>query len=190
MKKKTGTLKPKLLVASGVIVAAVLVLGVLEITGTIHLLHSSPVVRAPGKPSYHSPVTTDKPKSPEPSSIVQQGTGTDLHGASVNNVPTDPSEWSTSSNGLVTVKLPSANGTFHSGDTIVGSASAGPVFYTLIDNQAGMISQGSISVVNSNFTATVQFTPYASGGQLDVYNTANNQLNGRQINEVVIPVKF
>ena len=191
MAKSRSTLTTTLYSAAGIIILVAAVLVVLQLTHVTHFFEHSPTVRGAGKPLTHLASTPDnKPKSVQPTSSVNITGDTDEHGAQVSNTPTNSSDWSISTSGLITVKLPSANGTFTSGDTIEGSAQSGPVFYTLIDNQEGEISQGEISVVNGNFTASVQFTHIASGGQLDVFNTTTGQYNGKQENVVQIPVNF
>lgn len=172
----------------------VTVIVVLWLTNVIPYFHKAAVVRAPGKPITSLSTTSTSSnskiaaKTPAQNSSIQQGTATDENGKVLSsNVPTNPSDWSTSSSGLITVKLPEANSTFMSGNTVTGSASTGPVKYSLIDNQVGVVSQGVISVVNGNFTATINFQHQASSGRLDIYNT---EANGRQINEVEIPINF
>jgi hypothetical protein len=61
------------------------------------------------------------------------------------------------------------------------------VQYTLIDNNVGVISQGTIPVVNGNFSATIDFSPTATAGRLDVFTT---DANGKEINEVQLQVNF
>lgn len=172
------------------LVVAALVVLVLELTNTTHIFHKSPVVRAPSKPISqlpHQAPANNGVKTPVQNTEVNSGSETDKNGQAVSSVPTDPSQWSTSASGKITLKLPANNGSFKSGSTITGSAAASPVQYRLVDDQAGVISQGSINVVNGNFTATITFTPYAKTGRLDVFNTDSS---GRELNEVQVTVNF
>jgi hypothetical protein len=61
------------------------------------------------------------------------------------------------------------------------------VNYRLIDDQVGVISQGTIKVVAGNFSAAVNFKPYAKTGRLDVFTTDDN---GKESNEVQVQVAF
>jgi hypothetical protein len=168
----------------------------LELTNTTRLFHKTAVVRPPSAPikSLSTKNTTSKDSSQAgtkvpSSSTLQQGSDTDESGQTTSNTPSSPSEWSTSSSGVITVKLPTANETIQSGSTISGIASSGvsQVQYTLIDNQVGVISQGPISVVNGNFAATISFKSTASSGRLDVFTA---DATGKESNEVQIPVNF
>jgi hypothetical protein len=105
-----------------------------------------------------------------------------------NNAPvvsTAPNTWTQSESGVVIVKLPVNNNAFVSGDKLIGSASTTKVQYTLIDDNVGVISQGTIPVLNGNFSATINFSPSAKTGRLDVFTTENN---GKEINEVQLKV--
>lgn len=121
------------------------------------------------------------------SSSTNLGTSVDNSGNSPSAITTSPSQWAQSQSGLLTLQTPIANSTIATGFVINGLSSATPVNYRLIDNQTGVISQGVISVVNGKFSATVSFKSYSTSGRLDVFNT---DLNGREINEVQIPVNF
>jgi cytoskeletal protein RodZ len=133
------------------------------------------------------PVPNNGNKQPStPSSQVEQGTSTDNNGAST-PVTTNPGQWSISQSGDITVKEPVQNALLQPGATLEGSASVNQVQYTLLDNQVGVISQGTINVVNGTFSATISFSKYSSSGRLDVYSS---DANGKEINIVEIPVDF
>jgi hypothetical protein len=177
----------------GLLVIVVVVFAILEVTNTIHLFRKTAgVVRAPTAPITNLPTktansSTANNKVPTSNTTIPQGTDNDKNGQVPSNVPTNSKEWSTSASGLITVKLPVANSTFQSGGTVTGTASVTPVYYTLIDNQVGVVSQGTMNVVNGNFTAAINFKPYATTGRLDVYSTDST---GKEYNEVEIPVNF
>jgi hypothetical protein len=172
------------------VLIAIIIMAMLELTNTTHLFHKSAVVRSPSTPitKLSAPNnTTNGNKSPSSTPTLNKGAATDENGQIPSGVPTDPSKWSTSASGVITVKLPTSNSTIHPGNTVTGSASVSQVQYRLIDNQVGVISQGPINVVGGNFTASVNFTTHGSGGRLDVFTA---DLTGKESNEVQIPVNF
>lgn len=118
---------------------------------------------------------------------VNQGGANDQNGRVPSTSSADSSQWSIATSGLITLKNPVKNGSFKSGDSIDGAAAAGPVQFRLIDNQVGVVAQGTINVVSGQFSAVANFTPYSSSGRLDVFNT---DPNGRETNEVQVPVNF
>jgi len=126
--------------------------------------------------------TDDKNKNINTSSGINQGTSTDTHG-STNNINSLPDQWVQSQSGVITVKNPLINSSFKSGDSLGGSANVNKVQYRLIDNMAGVISQGFINVYNNNFSANISFPYYSNSGRLDVFSTNSN---GAEINEVQI----
>lgn len=144
-------------------------------TNTIHRLPAQPM---PNNGNKTPSVSTNNNNN---------GSAVDTHGQSV---PTTASnKWTVSQSGLITVKQPTSGSSLKSGEAIIGSAGGGigQVEYRLLDNQIGVISQGYISVVNGNFSATISFQPHSSSGRLDVFNT---DPGGREINEVQVPVNF
>ncbi len=191
MKNSGKASRKTLLIVFLVIVVAAGVVAALELTNTTHFFHKSPVVRAPSKPISQLPgqsASNNGNKSPSTQNAqVNGGSESDKNGQAASGVPTDPSLWSTSASGKTVLKLPGNNDSFKSGSTITGTSAVSPVQYRLVDDQAGVISQGTINVVNGNFTASVTFTPYAKTGRLDVFNTDSS---GRELNEVQVTVNF
>ena len=92
-----------------------------------------------------------------------------------------------SSSGLITLIQPSSNSTISNGAIIYGTSKLSEVGYTLIDNRVGIISQGSLSVINGVFSGRMLFTPQSTTGRLDVYST---NAQGVQSNEIEINVNF
>jgi len=137
-------------------------------------------------PTATAPVNSKGDKVPTTPNSANQGTPTDKNGSSTNNLPSSD-QWLTSASGVITVKLPTSNTTFKSGDTMTGSAKVDQVQYILIDNQAGVVSQGPVKVVNGTFTAAINFKAYGDSGRLDVFTT---EPNGKEINLVQVPLKF
>jgi|SRR5665213_2534132 len=186
--KKSRSLKSLLLV----VVVAVLIVGVLEATNTTHFFHSKHTAyTAPSnsqaiKQLPPQPAANNGEKKSAPSSTINQGTATDNHGAGT--VTTPSSEWVTSTSGLLTVQQPTPNSTIKTGVALSGTAKLDQVQYRLTDDQVGVISQGTLSVVNGKFSGSINFHAYASSGRLDVFSSDPN--NGREINEVQLPVGF
>lgn len=169
----------------------VFVVAMLEVTNKTHFFHKAAKVSAPSKKIKELPVSSKNSGNKNPSggaSINTEGTATDKNGQVPSGVSSDPSQWSTSSSRLITVKAPLRNSTFKSGDIVTGSTSVSDtVQYRLVDDQQGVIAQGSISVVNGNFTASIEFNHYGNGGNLDIFTIDQN---GRETNEVQILLKF
>ena len=170
----------------------IIVVVILEVTNTTHFFHKAATVSAPAAPITKLPTTTSASsgnKNPATNSTVSQGAATDKNGQTpTSGVSTDPSQWSTSSSRLITVKAPIRGSTFQSGDTVTGATSvASQVQYRLVDDQSGVIAQGSISVVNGNFTASLNFKASSSTGSLDIFSADQN---GKETNEVQIPLNF
>lgn len=151
---------------------------------------NSPSVTTTPKPTItqlpeHKASNNGEKKSTGTSSQVNQGTATDNYGAG--QVSTPSSQWTVSESGAITVKQPAAGATIKSGFLLAGSATVDKIQYRLIDNQVGVISQGFISVVNGNFSASVNYPSYGKSGRLDVFSTS---ANGVEINEVQIQVNL
>lgn len=115
-----------------------------------------------------------------------QSLATDNQGVTPSTT-TNPSEWVTSSSGVITVKQPVNNSVLKSGDTLFGSAKVNQIQYRLIDNQVGVLAQGPISVVRGSFSVTLHFRQVGSSGRLDVFSFDSQ---GAEVNEVQIPVRF
>jgi hypothetical protein len=179
-----------------VLVSVAVILGVLELTHTIHLFHSS-------KPASETIVTVGKP-TPIPKSDVSGSSTSSTKTTTPNNsartiggavdtkgtstTTTSPSQWVSSASGQITVKQPTANATIQNGSTLSGSASVSQVDYTLIDDNEGVISQGTLNVVNGNFSGILQFAAHSSSGRLDIYSTSS--FGGPEQNEIEITVNF
>lgn len=138
------------------------------------------------KPSNSANNPTAKKQPTGNSNIGRTISGaTDTNGQS--GTATNSSQWITSTSGNITVEQPIANATFASGDTLSGTAKVSSVNFRLIDNSVGVISEGSLNVVNGKFSGKINFTPHSSGGQLDVFST---DANGAEINEIQIAIKY
>ena len=121
------------------------------------------------------------------SSASTQGTSKDNSGNSPTAITTPPNQWTQSQSGLITVQQPVSGSTISSNFLLNGLASVNQINYRLIDDQAGVISQGIINIVGGKFSANVEFKSFGKTGRLDVFSTDSN---GKEINEVQIPINY
>lgn len=184
------------LLTVAVVLAAVVVVGALELTGTTHFFRKSDaatkVVVKAGKPTpvpvnNVSKGTTTAAKTPATSAAASTpGGGKDTNGSV--SASTSPGQWVVSQSGNITVKQPVANAALQSGAVLSGSAKVGTVNFRLIDSKVGVISEGTLNVVNGNFSGVLSFTSQSSTGRLDVFST--DTPGGPELNEVQISVGF
>jgi hypothetical protein len=137
------------------------------------------------QPTAQSTFTGGEPRSTT-TATKDEGIVTDTKGSKADTA-TPESSWTKSSSGNVVVYSPAQNSVLKSGETLSGSATASRVSFRLIDNVSGVISQGSISVVNGKFSGTFDFDSKATEGRVDVFTVAPD---GTESNNVSIPVKF
>ncbi len=148
---------------------------------------------------YKKPVTYTSPKNtfqtkPTKHKIIKQpspstsNTNNSSSLSNSSNVNTNPSLYVTSSSGQITVHTPYNNETISSGFPINGTAKVNTVNYILIDNQVGQIAQGSLKVVNGKFQGTLNFTPHATSGVLQIYSP--NPSNGAEENVINIDINY
>jgi hypothetical protein len=185
--KKIKKIKNKIYIAmipvaiSGVVLTLTL--------GNSYFSNNSPRVRGPSQPINRlstSPGTNNN--TTLSSSTITHGSDVDQNGMIPNGANTNkPSNWSESASGIIIIKSPIANSNFSSGDELIGSAKVSQVSYTLIDDKVGVISEGNIDVVNGTFSAIINFKTFGNTGRLDVYNT---EPNGREVNEVQVPINL
>jgi hypothetical protein len=162
--------------------------------GAVYYFHIRPanqIVRQPVPKAtikqLPTPTNTSTTSQPAGSTSAIQGTATDNAGQSPTPITSSQNQWTQSQSGVITLQQPIASSTIASGFVLNGLASVSSVSYTLIDNQSGVISQGVIKVVGGKFSATVGFKSTSTTGRLDVFST---DPNGKEINEVQIPVNF
>jgi hypothetical protein len=132
--------------------------------------------------------TTSTPVSPKVSSSNLSSGGIVNNNNQTNNTLPPSSEWAISNSGDITLQQPIANSTIQSGDTLSGLANVNNVQFILTDRAVGLIAQGDLNVVNDKFSGTLQFTPHASTGTLQVYYPNPN--NGAEEDVVNIDVNF
>jgi hypothetical protein len=180
-KQKNNMTKRKLLL-SLVILAAVLI-------GIIWKLNHHPLTSTAKTTSKaltaqnNYSAGTSRPNSA--STGNSQGGVVDTKGRDVNNASNSQS--TPPSSAAITLTSPATGATVMPGDTVSGKASVSMVMFRLIDNDAGVIAQGQMTVVDGKFSGTLRFQPKSSTGQLDIYST--NSL-GAEENEIQIPVQF
>lgn len=96
-------------------------------------------------------------------------------------------EWSTSTDGALTIYSPAQNALLRSGQSIQGTASTDRVYFRLSDNSTGVIAQGSIAVVSGKFAGTFDFTATGTEGELEIFNQA---YDGRESSNVSVAVRY
>lgn len=114
-----------------------------------------------------------------------QSTSTDTNGQT--QATTDSSSWTTSTSGNITVQQPAAKAKLASGSILSGTAKVSTVHYRLSDDSVGVLTQGTLTVVNGKFSGSLNFDAKASTGRLDVFTT--NDL-GVESDEIQIGVTF
>ena len=176
------------------VVLAVIVIGALELLNVTHFFHKSPSTativtkagkKTPAPVSNVSGTTSPTNKSLGGNNGTSNGSSTDTGGTST--ATTSASQWITSTSGAITLKQPVANSTLLDGAIISGSATVPQVNIRLIDNSVGVIDQGTLDVVNGNFSGILHFQSKASSGQLDVFSTGPNAV---ELNEIQVTVNF
>ena len=121
---------------------------------------------------------------PNDSEGVPQGGAVDTQGSGASNTPGGIS----SESGVITVQQPLKDNVIASGVVVAGKASGlDNVQYRLIDDQVGVLAQGALKVKDGAFSGTLQFTPRASSGRLDIFSYDST---GKEINTIEINVRF
>jgi hypothetical protein len=142
-------------------------------------------VTLPNQDSSKSSQLTKKTPSIDNSGSGNSGGAADTNGNSA--ASTSSNQWIKSASGAITVKQPVSNSKLQYGDVISGSANIGEVHYRLSDNKVGVVAQGTLSVVNGNFSGIIHFQPQGTGGRLDIFSTDSQEI---EYNEVQINVSF
>ncbi len=182
-RKHSGT--KKLFV--GLLVILLVVLGALLY---LHNHKKSPNLAA--NQSSQTPVkgTTSKPTPHQAATnngVSNQGGVIDHNGKTSSTLP-PASLWVSSTSGAITLQQPSPNTVVHPGDSLSGLAKVSSVQFILKDDSVGLIAQGNLAVVNGKFSGTLQFTPHAKTGKLEVYYP--NSTNGAEEDIIEINVSF
>lgn len=169
--------------------SAILVIAIVAALGVVAYRHFHD--RKAAKPQIVVQGAKSQPgqyqSTPSSTNSSQQGGATDENGKTTGTLPPS-SEWASSSSGDITLQQPINNSVLASGDTISGTAKVSTVQFILTDNSVGQIAQGTLSVVNGKFSGTLQFTPHATSGKLQVYYP--NPSNGAEEDIININVDF
>jgi hypothetical protein len=177
-----------------ILAAIIVILLGLELTNTTHLLHkqkpasltvvtAGTPVKAPASKKVSPPPKGSSNDSSSPAR--NQGTATDTQGSA--SASTNSNQWISSASGAITVKQPVANSKIQDGVVLSGSAKVDEISYRLTDNSVGLIAQGTLSVVNGNFSGILHFKSQGTGGRLDVFSTDSK---GVEYNEIQVNVSF
>ena len=104
-----------------------------------------------------------------------------------NTAKTDSSTWTSSENGDITIHSPTSNQTINSGFVVSGESRLSNVQFRVIDDVSGVISEGSLSVVNGLFSGTINYSSTAIEGRLDVFATRDD---GSEYGNIELPIRF
>ena len=99
----------------------------------------------------------------------------------------DKSQWTVSKSGEITVYSPIKDQILSNGATLSGASSLPVIYYRIIDNISGMITQGQLNVVNGKYSGTVNFTTKATEGRLDIYGADDS---GKEFSNVEVAIRF
>ncbi len=180
--------RTKKIIITIVIILALLIAGILAYRAIYYkkpVTYTSPKNTFQTKPGQSKPTKHTINKQP---SLSTSNTNNSSSSSSSSNINTNPSLYITSSSGQITVHTPYNNEAISSGFPINGTAKVNTVDYILIDNQVGQIAQGSLKVVNGKFQGTLNFTPHATSGVLQIYSP--NPSNGAEENVINIDVNY
>lgn len=184
--KKTGF--PKKYYTFGIVALLLLVFASVLIKFLLFdkkpVTQSSKVSTTSEQPSAQSDFTSSKERSAN-TTDKNEGTVTDNNG-DIKSIPPS-SEWSTSSDSLISVYYPQKNSILTNNSTISGETSKDVVSFRLIDDIYGMIAEGTIKVVDKKFSGNINFNTTGSEGRLDVYYSNSN---GAESSAVEIPIRF
>jgi len=182
--QKKFTLCKKLFIIASILVGLALIFIALEITDVIHFFDKPVSQTTSNEPSAQSDFNGGKERETIYSD-KNEGVVKDTQG-DVSTIPPE-SDWSSSTEGIISVYSPAKNSVLSSGKTLSGESTAGIISFRLTDNVSGMIAQGKISVINGKFSGVFDFKTTATEGRLDVFVADSN---GIESSVVEIPVRF
>jgi len=188
---KKSSKKTKKIIISVIAVIILILAGFLlykELTHKKAVTYTSPKSTFHTAPGHSKAVKHQIVKTPSLNTSNTNNTSTQSNQTPNSNINTNPSLYKTSSSGQITLHTPYNNETIESGFPIDGTAKVAQVNYILIDNQVGQIAQGSLKVVDGKFQGTLNFTPHATSGVLQVYSP--NPTNGSEENIINIDVNY
>lgn len=180
------------------IVLVALVVVAIVATVTINM-----ILAGKNKPTHDAVVSNDQTTSTEPTAQADFSDGTErepgntMHenrgfgGISDNNGDIsgniDTSSPLTSGSGEISIYAPGKDAAIQSGAILAGISSLSSVSYRLIDSVSGVISTGSLKVVDGRFSGTLDFSTSASEGRIDIFGARSD---GTEFSNIEIPVRF
>ena len=182
--KNKNNIKHKKALIIGLIILAMLIAGVVLAIVFSKKNSDDSAHTTSTAPAAQSNYTNGDSRENASSSTTTQGGATDNHGQSSSS-SVDQTTWKTSDSGVITLKRPVSGSALKLGDELSGAAALDKIQYRLVDNAVGVIAQGSLSVVNGDFSGTLQFHAQSKTGLLVVFSFDSQ---GREINRVEIPV--
>lgn len=175
--------KPLVLAVTAVVIVGIIVWATHHSTTPASTKVAAPTASSSAVKSSSSTAVTKKPSA---TNGVNQGGATDKNGQAP-AITSNPSQWTSSASGQITLQQPLNNSTFKSGDYMSGTAKVSQVQYRLIDNSVGVIAQGSLGVVGGKFSGIISFQSHSNTGQLDVFSY--NSM-GAEVNELKVNLNF
>ncbi len=137
-------------------------------------------------PSAQENFTTGDNRSPA-SNDSEKGSAVIVDNQGQQTTTPNQSQWTTSKTGEITVYEPAKSQVVAKGAVISGASSTSVVYYRIIDDVSGMITQGQFSVVNGKFSGTLSFNTTAANGRIDVYGA---DATGKEFGNVEVPIRF
>lgn len=187
--KKIPTISKK----KWIVIVIIILLFILATLFYFNRIHSNPtnnimdnVTTTSTSPTAQSDFTGGNDRSIGTSSREQTDAIVEDKQGQIITVPS-PSNWTVSKTTEITVYEPSPNTLLSSGSVITGKATINPVYFRLIDNKSGVISEGSIAVVNGNFSGIITHNSTATEGRLDIFGATEAMV---EFSNIEIPVRF
>lgn len=94
---------------------------------------------------------------------------------------TKSSNWSKSSDGKNILKQPLDNQAVSGGFSMIGASYSDNIHYRLIDDNAGVLAQGNLNVVNNQFSGSLIFESNSKGGRLDVFSVTKDGVENSEV---------
>lgn len=168
------------------LVCLVVVVGGVYIYWQSHRLKSDAVTSSSAASAQNDYKGDDRHTDDGQTDPVKQGGAVDNNGDTSSS--SDTSKEIMSASGLLSVISPASGDTISTGATLRGTAkNSSEVQYRIIDNTVGVIGQGALKVVNGRYSGTLQFTPQASSGRIDIFTYNSNY---QEQNNVQVQVQF
>jgi hypothetical protein len=183
MPTKKNRSHAKLVIICLIAVVAIILVGswLYSVRKTSNNVSKPTVTGTPSKPTPHTTAPSTN------NGTTNSGGVTDTNGQTTGSIPPS-SEWTTSSNGDITLQQPTQNQNLSSGDAISGLANVSQVSFILKDSTVGVIAQGTLNVVNGKFAGNLTFTSHSNSGTLELYYA--NPADGAEEDIINVNVDF